>query len=65
MCYVGFLEIVKIFVDIGFFDEIESDIWIIFIFWREVIKIFFGVLVLDDVILVSVIDFKVFFKDVE
>jgi len=65
MRYVGFPEIVKTLVDIGFLDETESDTWTTPTSWREATKTLLGASASDDATLASAIDSKASFKDAE
>lgn len=65
MRYVGFPELVKTLVDMGFLDETESDTWKSPIPWREATKTLLGASASDDATLASAIEAKASFKDAE
>lgn len=65
MRYVGFPELVKTLVDMGFLDESESDTWKTSISWREATKTLLGASASDDETLARAIDGKATFKDAE
>ena len=65
MRYVGFPELVKTLVDMGFLDESVSDTWKSSISWREATKTLLGASASDDETLASAIDGKATFKDAE
>ncbi|KAH8174273.1 saccharopine dehydrogenase NADP binding domain-containing protein [Sarocladium implicatum] len=65
MRYVGFPELVKTLVDMGFLDESESDTWKTSISWREATKTLLGASASDDETLASAIDGKATFKNAE